>query len=257
MKIKVLGCYGGEVPGKYISGFLLGEDTLVDAGTIGLNLELKAQRKLRNILISHPHLDHICALPFLGGNVLSNKSESLKIVGAKFSLEAIKKYIMNGTVWPDFTKIKNQAGAPVFSYMTISYLKWVTIGKYKIKAIPVNHTVPTNGYLIGEGDSYMLYSGDTKTTEAIWQEGKKLGTKLKAIFVETSFPNERADLADKTGHLTPAVLEAQLKKIGDKAKPKIFIYHIKPEYQQQVEKELKKIKGFDLTLVKQGNTYTI
>ena len=37
----------------------------LDAGGITDELPLKAQQKIRHILISHPHLDHTCTLPLL------------------------------------------------------------------------------------------------------------------------------------------------------------------------------------------------
>ena len=71
MKIKILGCYGGQMPGKNNTAFLLDNDTLIDAGTIALALDIKGQRNIKNILLSHPHLDHIGALPFFGVNIVS------------------------------------------------------------------------------------------------------------------------------------------------------------------------------------------
>ncbi|MCX7698532.1 MAG: 3',5'-cyclic-nucleotide phosphodiesterase [Candidatus Goldbacteria bacterium] len=256
MKIKVLGCYGGQLPGKNNTGFLLNEEILIDGGTIALSADIKTQRKIKNILLSHPHLDHVGAIPFFGVNVTSNKSKSINIYGTMFTINAVKNYIMNGTIWPDFTKIKNSAGNYVFEYKTIITNKWYDIDGYKVKAITVNHTIPTNGYIIGNGDKYIIYSGDTKETDEIWMEGKKLGDKLKAIFVETAYPDNLIELAEKSGHLTPSSLYNQLKKLG-KIKSKVFIYHMKPEYEKIIEKEIKKIKDYRIILVKETKTYFI
>jgi len=43
MQIKVLGCYGAEMPGYRTSGFLINEDTLLDAGTVVSVLSVKEQ----------------------------------------------------------------------------------------------------------------------------------------------------------------------------------------------------------------------
>ena len=256
MKIKVLGCYGGQLPGKNNTGFLLNEDTLIDAGTIALTADINTQRKIKNILLSHPHLDHIGAIPFFGVNVTSNKSPSITIYGSAFTINAVKRFIMNGVIWPDFAKIKNFAGNFVFEYKPLACNKWHNISGYKVKLISVKHTIPTNGFIIGQGNKYVLYSGDTKETNSIWLQAKKLGKKLNAVFVETAYPNNLISLAEKSGHLVPATLQRQLGKLGN-LKPKVFLYHIKPEYEKIIEKEIKKIKGYKIILAREKKTYFI
>ncbi len=256
MKIKVLGCYGGQLPGRNNTGFLLNEDTLIDAGTIALTADIKTQRKIKNIILSHAHLDHVGAIPFFGVNVTSNKSASINIYGSVFTLDAVRNYIMNGIIWPDFSKIKNFAGNFVFEYKPLNNNKWYEIGKYRVKSVAVNHTIPTNGFIIGQGSRYFLYSGDTKDTDEIWMEAKKLGNKLKAIFVETAYPDNLASLAEKSGHLVPSTLYNQLKKLG-KIMPKIYLYHIKPEYEKIIEREIKKIKDYKIIPAKESKTYFI
>lgn len=256
MKIKVLGCYGGQMPGKNNTGFLLNEDTLIDAGTVALKADIKTQRKIKNILLSHAHLDHVGAIPFFGVNITSNKSECVKIYGSAFTINAVQKFIMNGVIWPDFSKIKNFSGNYVFEYKILACNKWYNIGRYKIKLIEVNHTIPTNGFIIGDNDNYILYSGDTKETNNIWLEAKKLGKKLKAVFVETAYPDNLISLAEKSGHLVPVTLKRQLGMLGNLTL-KVFIYHIKPEYEKIIAKEIKKIKGYKIILAKEARTYFI
>ncbi|HDQ26371.1 MAG TPA: 3',5'-cyclic-nucleotide phosphodiesterase [bacterium] len=257
MKIEVLGCHGGQLPGRNNTALLLNNDTLIDAGTIALTLGIEKQRKIRNAFISHAHLDHTGALPFFAVNIVSNKTEGVKIYGAKSAVDAVKTHLMNNVIWPDFTKIKNFGGNPVFEYKPLPVNKWIKAGEYKIKLIPVNHTVPTTGMLIGHKNRYLLYSGDTKETSGIWKEAGKLGSKLKAVFVETAFPDSLAFLGEASGHLVPSTLKKQLDKLGPKQKPKIFVYHVKPEYVAQVKKELSRIRGRKIRVLDEGGVYTV
>lgn len=256
MNIKVLGCYGGELPGYNVSGYLLDGTILIDAGTIGLKIGIKEQRKIKNILISHPHLDHICSLPFFGVNIVSNKSASVKIIGTDFTIENISKNLLNGSIWPDFTKIKNAKGNNIFEYLKIVHNKWYEIDGYKIMAIKVNHSIPANGFIIGKNDKYFLYSGDTKETDEIWQKAKQLGNKLKTVIVEVAFPNELKQLAENSCHLVPSTLLEQLKKLNE-LKPKIFIIHMKPEYLTLIKKQLQKIKKYKINLMQEGKIYKV
>lgn len=256
MKIKVLGCYGGQLPGYNVSGFLLDNETLIDAGTIGAKIDIGLQRKIKRIFISHPHLDHIGAIPFYGVNIVSNKSKSVKIIGTDYTISTIQNNLMNGSIWPDFSKIKNAFGYNIFEYIKIETDKWYTIDGYKLIAKKVNHTIPTNGYIIGKNNSYFLYTGDTKQTDEIWNEAKKLGKRLKSVIVEVAFPDELKILAENSAHLVPETLKGELKKLGN-LKPHVFIVHMKPEYLIQIKKQLKKIKGYKISLMQEGKTYTV
>lgn len=256
MEIKILGCYGGQLPGRNLTSFLLNGDMLIDAGTIGLTAGIEEQRKVKNILLSHAHLDHCGALPFYAVNIVSNKTDSVSIYGSRFTLDAVQAHLMNNVIWPDFTKIKNFAANPVFKYTPIEPKTWTDIGGYKVMAIPVNHTIPTTGFLIGKGSTYILYSGDTKDTDDIWVEAKKLDKKLKAAFIELAFPDEVDFLAENSCHLTPKTFEIQLKKLLP-LKPKIYLYHLKPEYLKEIKKGVKKIKGYKLTALEDAKIYKI
>lgn len=122
--------------------------------------------------------------------------------------------------------------------------------------VSVNHTVPADGFIFGKNGHYAVYTGDTKQTDRLWVEAKKLGRKLKAVIIEVAYPNELAGLAEASGHLVPKTAEFELGKLG-KLRPKIFAVHMKPEYIVQMKKELKAIKGFDITMMAEGKTYNI
>lgn len=256
MKIKILGCCGGQLPGRNNTAFLLDGETLLDAGTIALTLTLAEQKKIKNVLVSHAHADHIGALPFFAVNIVSNTGAGVGIHGSAFTIGAIKKHLMNGVLWPDFTKINNFGKKPIFSYSTLKPGKWYKVGGYSVKQVPVNHTIPTNGYIIGRNNRYIVYSGDTKDTSVLWKEAARLGKKLKAVFIECSFPDKVQFLAEASAHLVPATIEGQLKKIGSKVNPRVFVYHLKPEYIKEIKADLKKIKGYKITVVDEKKTYT-
>ena len=58
MKIRVLGCNGGQLPGYFPVSFFINDHLILDAGSITSHLSLKDQHKIREILITHGHLDH-------------------------------------------------------------------------------------------------------------------------------------------------------------------------------------------------------
>ena len=78
MKLKVIGCSGAEFPGHNSPGFLLDEEILFDAGSLTNVLNEREQYKIRNIFITHAHLDHIRSIPFLADNIIVGKKKKQK-----------------------------------------------------------------------------------------------------------------------------------------------------------------------------------
>ena len=64
MKIRVLGCDGGELKGYFPVAFLINDHLLFEAGSVTSKLSLQEQLKIKEIIISHSHLDHIKDLCF-------------------------------------------------------------------------------------------------------------------------------------------------------------------------------------------------
>lgn len=253
MKIKVLGCHGGQLPGFNSAGFLLDGNILIDAGTIASKLPIKEQRKIRAVLVSHAHLDHVGGLPLFSVNITSNKAPSVEIATTAANIRTIKGSLMNGALWPDFSKIRNAGRNPVFKYTAVAPGKWRKIGGIQVKYVKVKHTVPACGIIFGKGGRFAVYTGDTKDTNALWAEAKKLGKKLKAVFIEVAYPDRLAGLAGVSAHLVPSTAAGQLKKLGS-LKPKVYAMHMKPEYLAQIKRELKKHK---ITAMAEGKTYKI
>ena len=131
----------------------------------------------------------------------------------------------------------------------------MVIGDYKILATRVNHSVPAYGYLVEHtSGASLLYTGDTGPTEAIWK--KMRNRNVKALIVEVSFPNELSSRALATGHLSPSLLEAEIRKMPSLPE-RIYISHLKPPFRSQIEAELARIPGVCLELLEEGKTFKI
>lgn len=253
MKLKVIGSSGGESPGHNLPAFLVDKHILLDAGTIGASLTEASQWKIRHILITHAHLDHIKGIPFLADNlVIKNKEHSVTIISMQSVLGALKKNLLNNRIWPDFTII-SAASRPVLLLKAIAPGKPLKICHYTITAYKVNHSVPAVGYIIEDSKGKrLLYTGDTGPTGALW----KASQHLDCAIIEVSFPNNMKHMAMKTGHLTPGLFLREIKKMAFRPK-KIFITHPKPLYLKEIKQEIRGLPLKNVTILKDGRTYTI
>jgi ribonuclease BN (tRNA processing enzyme) len=253
VKLKVIGSSGGEFPGHNPPAFLIDDVLLLDAGTIGAFLDEASQWKIRNILITHAHLDHIKGIPFLADNlVIKNRKQSVKLISISSVLGALKKNLLNNSIWPDFTII-SAASKPVLLLKVILPRKPFKINNYKINAYKVNHSVPAVGYIIEDKEGKrLLYTGDTGPTGEIWKYAKG----ISCAIIEVSFPNRLRTMALKTGHLTPELFLKEISKM-ESLPERILITHPKPLYRRQIKKEIENLALKKVKILKDGETYEV
>jgi len=233
LRIKVLGCYGGQLLGFHLTSFLVNDSILLDAGSPTEGLNLEGQFAIRHIFLSHTHLDHIKDIAFLADNRslkrLGGAKANRQIVvhSLKENLDVLRENFLNNQVWPDFTKIPS-ADDPILAFEEIRPEEPVEADGVTITAIPVNHPVPCTGFLLDKDGQQFIYTADTGHTDRIW-EVANAQPNLKGIIMDCSFPNNYERLADISGHLTPNGMAKELEKFQKLGDIPVYLYHMKPE----------------------------
>ncbi len=251
MKLRVLGSAGAELPGFRPTALLIDEALLLDAGTIASVLTSDEQLLLKAILISHAHLDHIRGIPALAENlVIKNSQNSVALLCTREIFSSVRRHIFNDVIWPDFTKIPS--ASPVLTYVEMAPEMEMEQHGYSIQAIPVNHIVPSVGYLLGRNGRRLLYTGDTGPTMRIWQKAKG----LTSLVVEVSFPDRMLNIAMETGHLTPCLMKKELVKMVE-IPPIIYVTHLKPQYYQEIKAEINGMHMENVIFLEEGKTYIL
>ena len=219
-------------------GFLIDDFLLLDAGTIGTRLTLEEQLRIRFVLLSHLHFDHIKGLPPLVDNFAKEIVEPVIVVATEPVLQGLRDHIFNGKVFPDFFKLPNREH-PFLQTQVLQPGKAITLGHLEVTPVPVNHTVPAVGYLVKDQGAALLYSGDTYETEEIWSLGRMI-PELKAAFIESSFPDELGGLAKRSKHLTPSLFLKECQKLG-RPDVMVYAYHMKPAYRNRIEEQISQL----------------
>lgn len=247
MRLHVIGCHGGETPKHKTSAFVLDGKLAIDAGALTSGMSLQDQCALEAVLVSHAHLDHCRDLATIADNRAQNNCPPLDIVGTPATIDVLKKHFFNNLVWPDFSQIPTKA-KPTITYVTLTPEKPKRVAGFTVRAILVSHTIETCAFVVEKNGQSIAYSGDTGPTERLW---KVLNAEksLRALLMEVSFPSHMHKLAKVSGHHTPETLAKELKKYKNWKELPVLLYHIKPVFQSEVEKECAKIKG-DLTVLK-------
>jgi len=247
MKIRILGCYGAETPGYKTTCFMINDSSLVDAGTITSVLSPKEQSKIKNIFITHSHIDHVKDIPLLADNLAGEKDHTVNIFSIGEVLDILRNNLFNNKLWPDFSVIPTKE-RPVLRFNEVTPGIPFLVDGLKVTAVEVNHTVPTIGYLIDDGRGAVAISGDTGPTERFW-DAVNNAPNVKGLFLETSFPNEMADIAGLSLHLTPEMAVGEVNKLRNKDIP-VYLYHLKPNYLDVLQKELSRINHHECSILK-------
>ncbi len=251
IQYRVLGCAGGENPRSHLPAFVVNDRMLVDAGAATARLSLGEQLAIDTVLLTHIHLDHVKDLAFLADNIFGLRPSPLQVCSIAPVLKQFREHLFNDIVWPDFTRIPTPE-APTVQLRALPEGRPTGLGAVQVTPVRVNHLVDCVAYFIELHGRTLLHMGDTGPTEAVWERARDVPD-LRAAIVEATFPNRLQDLADASGHLTPASLEIELQKLG-RAVP-LFVYHLKPQFAKEIEEELRDLRELAPVILEAGKTY--
>ncbi len=254
MEIRILGCFGNQLPGYKTTSMVVNKTIALDAGAVTSSLSLEEQLMLDAVVLTHSHADHIKDIAFLGDNIIGRKQNPVDIYGESRTLKTIDRHYFNNEIWPDFTKLPTEDN-PVFAYKTVKIEEQFELNGLEFFPVQVPHPVVTLSYFIRDHKTTVLHVSDTGDTNKIWEYADQEDN-LKAVFLETSFPNEMEALAQSSKHLTPETMAEQLKKMKKRDYDiDVYVYHLKPLYETKLIEEIKRLEvpGFRIKIMEQGS----
>ncbi len=232
---------------------LLIDDRLaLDAGSLSEALPVERQVGVRSVLLSHSHLDHLASLPFFIENVFGHSAEPIEIHASAATIQSIQEHLFNDAIWPDFTRLPDSR-LPTIRFHELQAGRPVEIEGVRVTPIPVDHPVPTFGFLLERDGAVVLWSSDTGPTRRLWEVANAL-PKLNALCIETSFDNSMQEVADLSGHLTPRSLESELEKL-ERPVP-ILLHHLKPPCVPAIRQQVGRMANPDIEFMEQDRRYS-
>jgi cAMP phosphodiesterase len=231
--------------------FVIDGHLAVDAGCIGLCGPPEAQARISTIVLTHSHLDHICSLPIFAMNVLDSAGRGIVVSAPAAVIDSLRQDVFNWRVWPDFTSLKVD-GRPVVQLAPIELRQPTELGGLMVTAIPVNHPVPTVGYLVEDRRSAVLFALDTGPTEEIWEVAART-RHLTTVFLDVAFPDEWSTLAEASGHLTPSLACEAIRGLSSDVRK--IATHLKPAHYSRIVDQLGRLAIPNLSIGCSGNEY--
>lgn len=243
---------GHATSDQRLTCFLIDEVVAVDAGSIALALTTEQREKVRDIIVTHPHMDHIASLPIFIDDLYPMLKSPVRVYATPEVIDLLERDIFNWNVYPRFSELKNDYG-PVMEYVPIPVGKEFRVAHLTVTAVAVNHIVPTIGLLVSDGKSTVAFSSDTCETEEFWSIINR-APGIDALLIEASFPDSMTKLAEISRHFTPASLQRELRKLNHNGLD-ILAVHIKPAYRQTIIDELNALNIPRLDVMEPGRIY--
>lgn len=255
MRIKILGCSGGVGPGLRTTSLLVDEEILIDAGTGVGDLSIAQQRRIRQIFLTHCHLDHVCGLAFMADNLFDLIEQPIEVGASVETLRAVREHIFNWTIWPDFSVLPDEQ-RPLLRWRELGIGEPLTLREdLRITPFRVLHTVPAVGYALESPGGTFVFSGDTYADDGLWLSLNRL-PRLDKLMIEIAFPDEQAALGHASKHFTPQLLASELQKLQHR--PKLYLTHHKPGCESRIEKQCRDaLRDWDYVHLQRGDTITL
>lgn len=251
MKVELLPSCVPAGGAQFLVTFLVNDTLAVDAGSLGLLADLDRQRRVRHVFLTHGHLDHIATLPLFLENVHEPGPDCVELLGHAEALDVVGRDIFNGRVWPDFFALSTNEDRFVRATPLEPGVALERAG-LAVTPLPVAHCTETLGLLVDDGRSAVAFPSDTGPTERFWAETASC-PRLRAVFLECSWPERLAGLAAKTGHHCPSTFAAEVRKVDRDAR--WIVVHRKAAYAAEIAREIAALGLENVEMVRPGFTY--
>jgi len=237
MELEILGAHNCESRDAKLTSLLIDQVIAVDAGSLTASLSLEAQQRVKAILITHHHFDHIRDLATFGMNAYM--IGPINIYALDSVLGVISTHLLNEVLYPDFRN-KPSPDKPALKFCPLEPNREVLIEGYAVLPLPVSHTVPTIGYQITAPDKKSIfYTSDTgRNTSSLWE-----AVSPGLLVTEVSLPDKFESFAQESGHLTPRLLKQELldfKRVRGYLPPVVTV-HMSPHIEGEIKDEVAQV----------------
>jgi ribonuclease BN (tRNA processing enzyme) len=242
---------GSASPRQHLTCFVIDDSVAFDAGSLAMAASPLQRQQIRDVVLTHAHLDHIAGLPLFVDDLFATLARPVRIHASQAVIDILERDVFNWSVYPRFSELTNDNGI-VMEYSPFCQGVPFNAAHLEVRALEVNHKVPSSGFLISDGRRSIGLSGDTAEMDGFWDYVNKTEN-ISAVLLECAFPDELQELANLSHHLTPARVAAELGKC--KADCPIYIVNLKPMYRDEVIRQLAALHVERLEILQVGRVY--
>jgi len=256
VEIKILGARQGESRDSHFGSILVDGVLALDAGSLTGMLDLGEQARIDNVLLTHHHFDHIKDLAALGFNMMGRRQ--VQVWCTEEVRAAVEATVLNERVWINFF-VRPTPEAPTFIHRPVEPERGFTVDGYRVRSVPVVHSLPTLGYEItsAAGGTVLFTADNGPGSAAAWATATP-----DLLITEVTAPNAQAAEAAQYGHLAPQLLAEELRTFRTKRGflPRVCVVHLNPYHEAQIAAEIAALAAelaADVAVAEEGSVITV
>jgi ribonuclease BN (tRNA processing enzyme) len=234
--ISLLPC-GVDQPGFPLTGLLVDDVLAVDAGPLGLSGSAAELQRIQTILLTHAHIDHIAGLPLLLDTVYGLGPPPCVWASAE-TLHILQTDLFNNRLMPDFLAL-SKVMTPFLRTQVLEAGETVQLGSYHVTTYKLDHTVPTLGYVIDDGQAAIAFFTDSAPVPDVLEQMLQ-NPRVRVLFLELSFPDRLAELARVSKHFCLGDFLAAARQVPDSVR--VVPIHMKPRYAAELIDSLRQAR---------------
>lgn len=252
--IRILGCSAGACRDLRTTALLVNGDTLLDCGSGVGDLTLEEMGAVRQVFLTHAHLDHVLFLPLLADATLATRKGPLEVYALPGTIQALRQHLFNDVLWPDYTSQPDSA-APYIRLIQLCLGESVSVQTCRYTALPARHSITSSGYWLDAGSGSLAFSGDSGDCPEFWEAVNGISN-LRYVMIETTMRNEEEAAAQHGGHTTPAQLAHSVARLQRPAE--ILVTHIEPDKRDGVKMQVRAaLAGRAVHFVERGEVFRL
>jgi ribonuclease BN (tRNA processing enzyme) len=238
-------------PEQRLTCFLIDDRVAIDAGSIALALTDAQHESVRDVIVTHPHMDHMATLPIFIDDHFALLTEPVRVHATAEVIALLERDVFNWTVYPRFSQLKNDI-CPVMEYVPFRTHEEFQVAHLRITAVPVNHIVPTVGLVVSDG---RRPSRLVPTRRRRRSSGK---SSMRPRMSPRSSSNHHSRTRWESSRKSPAISRPKdLRRAAQNHAPdsRRAGRHLKPSYREAIVREIDALGISGLSAMQPGREY--
>src|SRR6478672_5501039 len=95
---------------QHLMSIIIDDCVAIDAGSLAFSCSEQQRRDVRDIVLTHTHLDHIAGLPLYIDDLFASLTEPIRVHATAEMIEILERDIFNWQVYPRFSELSNDHG---------------------------------------------------------------------------------------------------------------------------------------------------
>lgn len=246
MEVRILGAHQCQTVNQHFTSILIDDWLALDAGSLASALTLEEQLRITDLLITHQHWDHLKDVGGFGYNLLTSRqfgrtSQTSRVYCTAEVKLVMTQHLLAEHFWMNFFAMPLTSN-PVFTFQETGPTADFELRGYRIRAIPVPHSVPVQGYeIVSPGGGAVYFTGDNgEGCGKQWAQARP-----DVLITECTYSDEyvRKSGGKLFGHLSPSLVRGELETFHSVRGylPRVLIVHVNPFSEVQIREELAEV----------------